>query len=102
MRCSTGPDRAVGVQHNLAIGMLGALALDARLRVIVLLSGVGDEGLSAGEIARQLGLQQNTLSGHLAKLSRAGIVTSERRKTSIIYRYDRTSLENLALFLTNI
>ena len=82
--------------------MLGALALDARLRVIALLSRVGDEGLSAGEIARQLGLQQNTLSGHLAKLSHAGIVTSERRKTSIIYRYDRTSLQDLSLFLANI
>ena len=102
MRCSTGPDRVVGVQNNLAIAMLGALALDARLRVVALLSGVGDEGLSAGEIARQLGLQQNTLSGHLAKLSSAGILTSERRKTFIIYRCDHNALRRLTKFLNTI
>lgn len=89
------------MQNNLAVTMLGALALDARLRVVSLLSQAGKDGLAAGEIARQLGLQPNTLSGHLTKLSQAKILVSERRKTSIIYRLNEKSIRDLKMFLNS-
>jgi len=44
------------------------------------------EGVPAGELARALGVPQNTLSAHLAILARAGLVVGERQSRSIIYR----------------
>lgn len=88
------------MQDNQAVTMLAALALDARLRVVALLSGAGAEGLAAGEIARRLQLQQNTLSNHLATLVRADILVSRRKGTSIIYRYRPGSLAGLTDLLS--
>lgn len=42
---------------------------------------------------------QNTMSAHLAALSRAGLVRSERHSRSIIYRADLARLRALILFL---
>lgn len=55
--------------------------------------------MPAGEIARQLGVPQNTMSAHLAVLSRAGLVVSERHSRSIVYRADLTGLRSLMLYL---
>ena len=56
-------------------------------------------GLAAGEIARQLDVPPNTMSNHLATLAHAGLVTSERRSRSIIYRAKIDTLRDLMLFL---
>ena len=97
-----GPDKLGPVQNNRAATMLGALALDTRLRVVVLLSSAGADGMAAGEIASRLGVRKNTLSGHLAKLSLAGILHSERKKTSIVYWYNREAISELTSYLTKI
>ncbi len=82
-----------------AIAALGALAQGTRLDVFRLLVRHEPDGLAAGEIARQLDVPQNTMSAHLAVLSRAGLVRSERRSRSIIYRADLDGLRALTLFL---
>jgi DNA-binding transcriptional ArsR family regulator len=41
-------------------------------------------GLAAGEIARRAAVPHNTMSAHLAVLSRAGLVRPERRGRSIV------------------
>ena len=69
-----------------AILALSALAQGTRLDTVRLLVRLEPEGLAAGEIARRLGVPQNTMSVHLATLARAGLVRSERRSRSIIYR----------------
>ena len=56
-------------------------------------------GLPAGEIADQLAIPANTMSAHLGVLSRAGLVSSERRSRSIVYRADLDRLRELVLFL---
>ena len=83
----------------LAITALGALAQDTRLDAFRLLVRHEPDGLAAGEIARQLGVPQNTMSAHLGILARAGIVRSERHSRSIIYRADLDGLRALTLFL---
>jgi DNA-binding transcriptional ArsR family regulator len=55
--------------------------------------------LPAGEVARRLDVPQNTMSAHLAILSRAGIVKAERQSRSIIYRANLDALRALTLFL---
>lgn len=82
-----------------AITALGALAQATRLDSFRLLVRHEPAGLAAGEIARLLQVPQNTMSAHLATLSRAGLVRSERRSRSIVYRADLDGLRALTLFL---
>jgi len=63
------------------------------------LAQTGSEGLSAGEISDLLGARQNTMSSHLAKLSRAGMVTSQRDGRHIIYCANFDALSGLILYL---
>jgi DNA-binding transcriptional ArsR family regulator len=87
------------MENKAAVAALAALAFETRLKAVQLLATVGDEGLAAGELSRRLGVQQNTLSDHLAALTRAGIVTADRQGRSIIYRTNPQAVEDLALFL---
>ena len=82
-----------------ALFVLAALSQSTRLETFRLLVRHEPEGLPAGEIANQLGVPANTMSAHLGVLSRAGVVTSERRGRSINYRADLDRLSDLVLFL---
>lgn len=84
-----------------AVAALGALAFETRLEAVQMLAQVGDEGLPAGELSRRLGVQQNTLSDHLGALARAGVVTTERRSRSIIYRANFDRVRELIGFLAD-
>jgi DNA-binding transcriptional ArsR family regulator len=84
---------------NTAVDALEALAHETRLSVFRLLVQAGADGLSAGAIAEHLEARQNTMSSHLAKLHRAGIVTSQRHGRHIIYRADFDSVGGLILYL---
>jgi len=78
---------------------LTALAQATRLDVFRLLVSHEPEGLPAGEIARELAVLHNTMSTHLAILCRAGLIRSERRSRSIIYRADLERFRAVATFL---
>ena len=82
-----------------AILGLAALAQSTRLDVFRLLVKQEPEGLAAGDIARALVVPQNTMSSHLAVLSRAGLVTAQRRSRSIVYRADLAHLRAVMLFM---
>ncbi|WP_073507107.1 ArsR/SmtB family transcription factor [Sphingobium indicum] len=83
-----------------ALQVLSALSVETRFDAVKLLSVVGSDGLPAGELARRLGVRQNTLSDHLAVLTRSGILSSERQSRSIIYRFNPMVLQSLNAFLT--
>ncbi|MDR6873513.1 DNA-binding transcriptional ArsR family regulator [Bosea sp. BE125] len=87
------------MESEAAIIALGALAQATRLDSFRLLVRHEPAGLAAGEIARLLQVPQNTMSAHLATLSRAGLVRSERHSRSIVYRADLDGLRALTLFL---
>lgn len=82
-----------------AIAALAALAQSTRLEAYRLLVRHEPDGLPAGELARLLEVPQNTMSAHLATLSRAGLVTGERQSRSIIYSAKLDQLRELTLFL---
>ena len=82
-----------------ALGALAALSQHTRLETFRLLVRHQPDGLPAGEIARLIGVPQNTMSTHLAILARSGLVTSERRSRSIIYHADLGRVRALTLFL---
>jgi ArsR family transcriptional regulator len=78
---------------------LAALAQSTRLDVFRLLVKHEPKGLAAGDIARTLAVPQNTMSSHLAVLSRAGLVSARRFSRSIVYRADLAQLQAVMLFM---
>lgn len=81
------------------IDALSALAQRTRLEVFRALVASEPEGLAAGDLARRLGAPHNTMSTHLAVLSRVGLITSERQSRNIIYRADLTVFRDVVLHL---
>ena len=84
---------------NVALDAFEALSHETRLAVFRELVKAGPGGRSAGEIAADLGVLQNTMSTHLHKLLRAGIVVSRRSGRRIIYSAEFDVVRKLILFL---
>lgn len=82
-----------------AIDSFAALSQDTRLKAFRLLVREEPAGLAAGEIARRLSVPHNTMSAHLAVLSQAGWVVSQRRSRSIIYRANLPHMNETIQFL---
>ena len=87
------------MESEKAILALAALAQSTRLDVFRLLVKHEPEGLAAGDIAKALAVPQNTMSSHLAILSRAGLVTAQRFSRSIVYRADLEAFQAVMLFM---
>jgi ArsR family transcriptional regulator, arsenate/arsenite/antimonite-responsive transcriptional repressor len=87
------------MESESAILALAALAQSTRMGVFKLLVRYEPDGLAAGDIARKLAVPQNTMSAHLAILARAGLVTSERKSRSIIYRANLAAFQTLTSFM---
>jgi DNA-binding transcriptional ArsR family regulator len=66
------------------VAMLRALAHPTRLKVMSLLAR-SPHGLPAGDIAAALQIRQNTLSTHIAMLSRCNLVDGRRTGRIIVY-----------------
>ncbi len=67
------------------IEQLSALAQETRFAVFQALMREGEAGLSAGAIAELLDVAPNTLSSHLAILTRADLAAVTRDGRSMIY-----------------
>jgi ArsR family transcriptional regulator len=87
------------MKQELAIDAFSALAQATRLEAFRLLVKQEPEGLPAGEIARRLDVPHNTMSNHLAILSRAGLVSVERHSRTMIYRVELKTVRKLVMFL---
>jgi ArsR family transcriptional regulator, arsenate/arsenite/antimonite-responsive transcriptional repressor len=79
--------------------MLAALGSEARLRIVRLLLSAHPEGLVVGEIGSELGVPPSTLSHHLDKLKKEGLVAVRRESTFLRYAADTTSLQEIVGFL---
>lgn len=84
-----------------AIAALAALAQHTRLQVFRALVAAEPAGMPAGDLARLVQTPANTLSAHLAILSRAGLVRGERKSRTIIYRAELDRLRDVLGFLVN-
>jgi DNA-binding transcriptional ArsR family regulator len=94
-----GSDISRNMEMSEATEALSALGQESRLRVFRLLIPHGTSGMSAGDIAQVLEVPPNTLSAHLAVLSRAGLVTSRKAGRSVIYAIDIEGTRSLLSFL---
>ncbi|MCG6206280.1 metalloregulator ArsR/SmtB family transcription factor [Rhodopseudomonas sp. HC1] len=84
-------------QH--ALNALSALSQETRLAVFRMLVRREPDGVAAGDLAKAIGVPANSMSVHLGVLSHAGLVTSERRSRSIIYRANLARFRDLMLFM---
>ncbi|MFO1183516.1 MAG: metalloregulator ArsR/SmtB family transcription factor [Bauldia sp.] len=82
-----------------ALACLAALSQPTRLKAFRHLVMCEPEGIAAGEIARLVDVPQNTMSTHLAIMAQCGLVRSERRSRSILYRANLGRFRSLAVFL---
>lgn len=87
------------METDQAILAFAALAQSTRLDVFRLLIEHEPLGLPAGDVARRLAVPHNTMSTHLAVLTRAGLIEAERHSRSIVYRARLAAVSDLAGFL---
>lgn len=81
------------------IAALAALAQPTRLQTFRLLVEREPDGVPAGELARVVGVPQNTMSAHLTILTNAGLISGKRQSRSIIYRADLEGFRSVMLYL---
>lgn len=87
------------MDENTTIAALAALAQPTRLQTFRLLVEREPEGVAAGELARLVGVPQNTLSAHLTIMTNAGLVAGTRHSRSVIYRVDLERFRSVMLYL---
>lgn len=84
-----------------ALAALAALGQPTRLEIFRHLMRREPEGFAAGALADAIGCPQNTLSTHLAILSRAELIYGARDGRSIIYRANLPGMHALVEFLVS-
>jgi DNA-binding transcriptional ArsR family regulator len=88
----TYPLHAVDAER--AIAVLGALAEKVRLELVILLT---QRERSVGDMVRETGLPQSTVSRHLAQLRHHQLVQTRREGTTVLYRLRNAHLAHLAV-----
>lgn len=83
-----------------AIEALTALAQVTRLGAFRHLVRMHPEPVAAGDLARLLDTPHNTMSTHLAVLTRARLIAVTRQGRSMLYRADLDGFRDLVGFLT--
>jgi ArsR family transcriptional regulator len=84
-----------------AATQLEALGNPTRLQVYRTLVRAGDGGLPVGRLQQRIGIAASTLSHHLHRLILTGLVTQERRSTTLICRANYPAMDRLLGFLAD-
>ena len=79
--------------------MLAAMGAEPRLRIVRLLLAAHPKGLPAGDVGSELDITPSTLSHHLDRLKREGVVGVRREGTFLWYTANTEALEKLLKFL---
>lgn len=82
-----------------AMKVMSALSQATRLEVFRLLVDVLPDGKASGDLAIATGTSPNTMSAHLAILSRAGLVNSDKVGRTVVYRAETSTVEEVSDFL---
>ena len=82
-----------------ALKSLSALAHEGRLDLFRSLVKAGPDGMAAGDIAADAGVNFTTASAQLGVLSNAGLVSNRREGRSVIYSADYDAIGGLIAFL---
>jgi arsenate reductase len=87
------------IDESAAIEAFASLAQPTRLAAFRRLLSAHPEAVPAGEIAKACDVPHNTMSSHLAILTRAGLIAVERQGRAMNYRADLRGFRGLLGFL---
>jgi ArsR family transcriptional regulator len=87
------------MDQDTAIEAFSALAQTSRLAIYQMLVNVGPDGLTATAISKRIGIVPSTLSGHLAVLKRAGLLSATRHSREIHYAANLSVMNALLSFM---
>ena len=79
--------------------LLAAMGTEPRLRIVRLLLSAHQKGMIAGDIGAELDITASTLSHHLERLKREGVLAVRRDRTFLWYTINTQALEELLQFL---
>jgi ArsR family transcriptional regulator len=82
-----------------AAASLEALGNPTRLQIYKALVKAGDEGMPVGKLQLKLDMAASTLSHHIKTLMMVGLITQERRTTTLICRANYELMQSLLGFL---
>ncbi len=88
------------MQTTDAVKALSALAQGHRLEIFRMLVRAGSNGMSAGEIARALGISPASLTFHMKELEHAGLIRSWREGRFVLSAVSVDGMRALIAFLT--
>lgn len=89
------------METETAAARLEALGSPQRLAIFRALVRAGPDGLPVGAIQKRLDMPASTLSHHLQRLEHVGLITRERRGTSLICRPNFDIMQALMGFLAD-
>ena len=90
------------IDEKRAVDMLAALSQSTRLRIVQLVANHGEDGVTAGAIARAVQCPASTLSFHLKELSQAGFLEPHPKGRFIRYTVVADALAQLGGFVGGI
>ena len=90
------------METNEVVATMSALGQHTRLAAFTALVEAGEGGMTAGDIARKLEAEPNTMSAHLTILGAAGLVTKTRSGKFITYRAVPERATALTRFLGSV
>jgi DNA-binding transcriptional ArsR family regulator len=88
------------IDQSTAVQALAALAQDTRMSAFRRLVAAYPGSIGAGDIARGCKVPQNTMSTHLAILTRAGLLRVDRDGRQMNYQADLDGFRAVILYLT--
>ncbi|WP_107795401.1 ArsR/SmtB family transcription factor [Nitrosomonas aestuarii] len=88
------------MEMNIAIKGLAALAQETRLTIFRVLVQVGEPGLTAGQLAKELRIPNATLSFHLKELAHAELIIARQKSRFIYYSANFATMNALMGYLT--
>ncbi|WP_404933584.1 ArsR/SmtB family transcription factor [Nitratireductor sp. L15S-10] len=89
------------MEHETASSQLEALGNAIRLRIYRMLVRAGGEGMPVGALQERLSMPASTLSHHCKKLLETGLITRERRGTTLICRAHYPAMHALIGYLAD-
>jgi DNA-binding transcriptional ArsR family regulator len=87
------------IDQHAAVQALAALAQDTRMKAFRRLVAAYPDSIGAGDIARGCKVPQNTMSTHLAILTRAGLLHVERDGRQMNYQADLDGFRAVVMYL---
>lgn len=87
------------MDHEKVAASLAELGNSHRLSVFRFLVKAGHEGASVGNIQKELGIPASTLSHHLTRMAKVGLIRQEKHSRTIVCIPEYEHLENLIDFL---